>query len=208
MRTRVKICGITRLEDLQAAARAGADAIGLVFYPPSPRAVDVASARVLVAAAPPFVTTVGLFVDMAPDEVRSIVAATGIDLVQFHGNETPEQCRAVGRPYIKAVRMAPEVDLEQLAATYHDARGLLLDSYDRDRPGGTGETFDWARIPTGLSLPVVLAGGLRPDNVAQAVAEVAPWAVDVSSGVEQAKGIKDPDKIVAFIRGVERGEKH
>ncbi len=204
MRTRVKICGITRPEDGLAAARLGADAIGLVFYPPSPRAVTPAQAADIVRALPPFVTTVGLFVNATPEAIAEAADAAALDLLQFHGDEPPEACTGHGRPWIKALRMAPELDVAAEARCYAGARGLLLDAYRPGVPGGTGETFDWARIPAGLSLPLILAGGLTPENVAAAVRQVRPWAVDVSGGVEAEKGIKDAAKVAAFIDEVRR----
>jgi phosphoribosylanthranilate isomerase len=206
MRTRVKICGITRPEDAIAAAHAGADAIGLVFYSPSPRAVGLERARIIMQALPPFVAAVGLFVNPAPEEVRVVLASLPIGLLQFHGDETPEQCRAYGRPYLKAIAMKEGVDLTACARRYPDAAGLLLDSYHPDRRGGTGEPFDWTRVPVGLAQPVILAGGLTPANVAAAIAQVRPYGVDVSSGVESAKGIKDAAQVAAFMRGVESVE--
>lgn len=208
MRTRVKICGITRPEDGLEAARLGADAIGLVFYPPSPRYVTPAQARAVVAALPPFVSVVGLFVDTAEAELDAILAEVPIDLLQFHGKEPPEMCQRTGRPYIKALRMREGIDLAAEAARYHSAAGLLLDSYRPGVPGGTGATFDWGRIPAGLDRPVILAGGLDSGNVAEAVRTVRPYAVDVSGGVERDKGIKDAAKLAAFMRGVESVEFH
>ncbi len=205
MKTRIKICGITREEDARHAARAGADAIGLVFAP-SPRRVEIAAAAGIVAALPPFVSSVALFVNPTLDEVRAVVAALHPDLLQFHGEETPEFCRAVGHPYIKAARVRPGLDLVEYAARYRDARGLLLDAWSPDAHGGTGHRFDWSLIPRDLPLPVVLAGGLAPGNVADAVRAVRPWAVDVSSGVEAAKGIKDAAKVVAFIEEVNHAD--
>lgn len=202
MRTRVKICGITRVEDALAAARSGADAIGLVFYADSPRAVSVEQARAVVRALPPFITTVGLFVDAAPREIGAVLAALPLDLLQFHGNESPEACRGHGRPYVKALRMGEGADAAALARPYDDAAGILVDSYVEGVPGGTGRAFDWSRLPEGLSCPLILAGGLTPDNVAAAVTQVRPWAVDVSGGVEATPGVKDAAKIEAFIRGV------
>jgi len=202
VRTRVKICGITRVEDALAAARSGADAIGLVFYADSPRAVSVEQARAVVRALPPFITTVGLFVDAAPQEIGAVLAALPLDLLQFHGNESPEACRGHGRPYVKALRMGEGADAAALARPYDDAAGILVDSYVEGVPGGTGRAFDWSRLPEGLSCPLILAGGLTPDNVAAAVTQVRPWAVDVSGGVEATPGVKDAAKIEAFIRGV------
>jgi phosphoribosylanthranilate isomerase len=180
----------------------GADAIGLVFYAPSPRAVGIEQARAVIAALPPFVTTVALFVDAGRGEVEGVLEALPIDLLQFHGKEAPAYCASFGRPYLKAVRMAADVDLAAVAEVYAGARALLLDSYQQGMPGGTGHAFDWARIPVGLEMPVILAGGLNPQNVTDAVRQVRPYAVDVSSGVELEKGIKDADRITAFMRGV------
>lgn len=206
MRTRVKICGITRIEDALAACRAGADALGFVFYAPSPRNVDPRIVREIVAALPPFVTSVGLFVDPDSAFVESVLATVRLDLLQFHGDETPEQCERYGLPYLKAVRMRPEVDLLEYAHRYGRARGLLLDAYVSGTQGGTGTRFDWSLVPAGMSLPIVLSGGLDPDNVAEAIRRVCPAAVDVSSGVEAAKGIKDPQRISSFIAGVRNAD--
>ncbi|MDX5370858.1 MAG: phosphoribosylanthranilate isomerase [Pseudomonadaceae bacterium] len=197
---RVKICGITRVEDALAAAAAGADAIGLVFYARSPRAVGIEQAQAIIAALPPFVTTVGLFVDANRDELAHILASVPLDLLQFHGDETREQCEGFGRPYIKALRVKAGDDIAAQVQRYPSASGVLLDTYVEGVPGGTGEAFDWSLVPQDLSKPVILAGGLRPDNVAAAVAQVRPYAVDVSGGVEASKGIKDAQKIGAFIR--------
>ncbi len=205
-RTRVKICGITRPEDGVVAARMGADAIGLVFYPPSPRAVSMEQAASVIAALPPFITKVALFVDAQRNDVEAVLQHLSIDLLQFHGDEEPDYCRSFGRAYLKAVRMREGVDLAAIAERYHDASGLLLDSYEKGLPGGTGQAFDWARVPEGLDKPVVLAGGLSAENVEMAVRQVQPYAVDVSSGVEASRGIKDQDKIAAFMRGVERAD--
>ena len=206
MATAVKICGITRLEDALAAIRAGAHAIGFVFYPPSPRHVTPAAAGAILRALPPFITTVGLFVDALADEVRSTLAQAPVQLLQFHGAETPAYCRQFGRPYMKAVRMGPEVDLLQYAGDYHDAKALLLDAYVTGLHGGSGVPFDWNRVPGGLPLPVIVSGGLTAENVGEAVRRVRPCAVDVSSGVESAKGIKDAAKISAFIAGVRNAD--
>lgn len=207
MRTRVKICGITRPEDAAAAVRAGADAIGLVFYRPSPRAVTASRAAQIIRNLPPFVTTVGLFVNAAVDEVSEVLKSVPLDLLQFHGDEPPAACEAYGRPYIKAVRMRPDVDLAEQDRRYQSALGLLLDSYQPGKPGGTGATFDWRRIPEKLCDRIVLAGGLAPENIEDAIRQVRPYAVDVSGGVEQEKGIKDEEKIWAFMRGVERANR-
>lgn len=201
---RVKICGITRPEDALAAADAGADAIGLVFYSPSPRAVSIQAARDIIDALPPFVTTVGLFVDAAPEEVRAVLASVPLDLLQFHGDESDEYCRQFGRPYMKALRVRPGDDLNVLADQWPGASGILLDSFKQGVPGGTGEVFDWALIPAARPWKLILAGGLDAANVADAVSRCHPWAVDVSGGVELNKGIKDASKITRFIREVKR----
>jgi phosphoribosylanthranilate isomerase len=197
---------LTRPQDVEAAVAAGADAIGLVFFPPSPRAVSVELARELCVLLPPFVTAVGLFVDETAEQVRRVLEQVPLDLVQFHGDEPPALCVSIGRRWIKAIRMRPGVDLPALAAAYRGAVGLLLDAYDPKLPGGTGLAFDWGLIPAGLTSRIVLAGGLDPDNVAAAVARVRPYAVDVSGGVESARGVKDPAKIFAFIQGVRDGD--
>lgn len=199
MAVRVKICGITRIEDLHAACNAGADALGFVFYAKSPRNLLIEQAAMLVNALPPFVQSVGLFVDAEAGFVRKVLDAVPLDILQFHGDETPEYCRQFGRPYLKAVRVRPGVDLLKYASDFADARALLLDAYVPGMPGGTGERFDWRLIPAGLTRPVVLSGGLNPDNVVEAIQTVRPWAVDVSSGVESAPGIKDAAKVAAFI---------
>lgn len=206
MEIAVKICGITRPEDALAAARAGAHAIGLVFYARSPRHVTPARAAEIIRVLPPFVTTVGLFVDAQPQEVRAVLAEAPVGLLQFHGDETPEFCRQFGQPYIKAMRMRAGVDLLQYARDYHDAKALLLDHYVEGLHGGSGVAFDWSLIPRGLPLPVILSGGLTPENVRDAVRRVRPSAVDVSSGVESAKGVKDAAKIAAFIRGARNAD--
>ena len=203
-RTRIKICGISRQPDAQAAAAAGADAIGFVFYPPSPRYVPPGTAAKIARALPPFVTTVGLFVDATDDEVRGVLATVPLGLLQFHGEETPEFCGRFGRPYMKAVRVRYGTDLLQYAANYPDATALLLDAYRPDVPGGTGETFDWNLIPASLGRPIVLSGGLTPDNVGAGIERVKPWAVDVSSGVEAAPGVKDAQLIELFAAAVRR----
>ncbi len=205
MRTRVKICGITRRQDALLAVRQGADAIGLVFYAASPRAVGLEQARSIVAGLPPLVTVVGLFVDEKPERVRQVLGSVRIDLLQFHGDESPAQCAEFGMPFVKAVRMRDGIDLMSACERYRDAAGLLLDTYRPGRPGGTGEVFDWSLIPKRLAGRVILAGGLSPENVGQAIRRVRPYAVDVSGGVERSKGIKDRVKIAAFLRGVHRG---
>lgn len=206
MRTRVKICGITRPEDGLEAARLGADAIGLVFYGQSPRAVTLAQAEAIIAVLPPFVTTVGLFVDPAVDEVEAALARLPLEMLQFHGNEAPALCNGFGRPWLKAVRMRDGVDPGAAAQRYRHARGLLLDSYRPGVPGGTGSAFDWARVPAALAGAITLAGGLTRDNVADAIRRVRPWAVDVSGGVESSPGIKDAAMMAAFIGEVKRVE--
>ena len=203
MRTRVKICGITRVEDALAAVHHGCDAIGLVFYAKSPRNVSPQQAAEIVARLPAFVTAVGLFVDAAPAEIKAVLAAVRLDLLQFHGDETPQQCRQYGLPYMKAIRVKADTNLLQYAAEYNDAQALLLDAYAEGVAGGTGQVFDWSLIPENLPLPIVLAGGLNAGNVSAAIQQVHPYAVDVSGGVEVTKGIKDADKIAAFMRGVE-----
>lgn len=206
MNTRIKICGITRVEDALAAVRLGAHAIGLVFYAPSPRAVTPAQARSIIDALPPFVTTVGLFVNADTQMVRETVAVAPVQLLQFHGDETPEFCSGFALPYLRAVRVRADTDLLQYAREFRAAKGLLLDAYVEGLRGGTGATFDWSLIPRQLPLPVVLSGGLEPGNVEAAVRAVQPWAVDVSSGVESAKGIKDAVKIEQFINGVRNAD--
>jgi phosphoribosylanthranilate isomerase len=202
MKTRIKICGITRVEDARAAARLGADAVGLVFYAGSPRAVTPAQAAEIIRALPPFVVPVGLFVNADATTVRDTLAAAPVQLLQFHGDETPDYCAGFGRPFLRALRVRVETDLLQYARDFHAAKGLLLDAWVEGVHGGTGATFDWSLIPPDLPMPVILSGGLNPDNVEQAVRRVRPWAVDVSSGVESAKGIKDAAKIETFINGV------
>lgn len=202
MATRIKICGITRLEDGLAAARAGAHAIGLVFYPGSARYVVPANAAKIIRALPPFITTVGLFVNATAAEVRTALSEAPVDLLQFHGDEAPEFCRQFERPFVKAVRMRRGIDLLQYAQNYQDAKALLLDAYVEGLEGGSGVTFDWNLVPGKLAVPVILSGGLTAENVAEAVRRVRPFAVDVSSGVESAKGIKDASKIAAFMKGV------
>ena len=202
MRVRTKICGITSVADGLVVAQAGVDAIGLVFYAKSPRAVNAAQAQEIVAALPPFVSTVGLFVNATPDEINAVLAMVPLDVLQFHGDETPEFCERFSRPYFRALRMQPGVDIAQLAAQYSSAQGILLDAWVPGVPGGTGERFDWAQIPS-LAKPLILAGGLNAHNVTQAMDEVQPWAVDVSGGVEASHGIKDADKVRQFLYAVQ-----
>lgn len=201
MKTRIKICGITRQEDLNMAVQAGADAIGLVFFPPSPRYVDLDTAGALARAVPPFVSVVGLFVNADPAVVRATLAAVPIHLLQFHGEEDEAYCRQFDRPYVKAARVRPGMDLLQYAAAYPSAQAILLDAFV-DGYGGGGKVFDWALIPDSLARAVVLSGGLDADNVGAAVRRLRPAAVDVSSGVEMAKGIKDSARVAAFMAAV------
>lgn len=196
---RSKICGITRVDDALTAAKAGADAIGLVFYAKSPRAVDVRQAREIVAALPPFVTTVGLFVNASRCEINEILDAVPLDMLQFHGDETPAQCEGFHRPWFKALRVGNGEDIEAQVARYANASGILLDTFVSGVPGGTGERFDWSLIPAALAKPLILAGGLTAENVQQAIAQVRPYAVDVSGGVEASKGVKDASKVMAFV---------
>jgi phosphoribosylanthranilate isomerase len=200
--TRVKMCGITRSQDGLVAAEAGADAIGLVFYAKSPRNVGLDQAASIVRVLPPFVTTVALFVNPQPSEVEAVLRQVRPDVLQFHGEETPEFCRSFGVPYLKAARVRPQTDLLQFAAVYADAQGLLLDAWSEAGHGGTGERFDWNMIPDHLPKSVILAGGLSSANVRHAIGLVHPWAVDVSSGIEIAKGIKDAALIAAFMKEV------
>ena len=200
--TRIKICGLTRRQDVLTVSASGADAIGLVFYDKSPRHVTIEQAAQLAAAIPPFVTLVGLFVNPSADEVREVLRHVPLDVLQFHGEEEPTFCAQFARPYLKAVRVKPGVDLVQCAARYKGAQALLLDAFVEGVHGGTGESFDWALIPQDLPLPVILSGGLHAGNVAEAIRQVRPYAVDVSSGVELAKGIKDAAKVAAFINEV------
>ena len=209
--TRIKICGITRPEDALTAARLGADAIGLVFYEPSPRNVDIEKACAVVNALPPFVTRVGLFVDAKPEQIRQVLEKVGLDCLQFHGDESPQDCEQYNRPYIKAIRMRDGVDLEDEARRFSSASGLLLDAYQPGVPGGTGESFDWSRVSQSvlqkLDKPVILAGGLSSSNVGGAILLVQPYAVDVSGGVEsdsrlKGKGVKDHAKMTAFVKAV------
>ncbi len=202
VRTRVKICGITRVEDALIAVAQGADAIGLVFYPPSPRYVTSVQASEIVNALPAFVTVVALFVDASRADVEAVLSQVNIDLIQFHGQESADECRQYGKSYLKAIRVKGDTNLVQYETEYSDAKALLLDAYAEGVPGGTGQVFDWTIIPKNLSKPIVLAGGLDAGNVEQAIRQVKPYAVDVSGGVEFKKGIKDAAKIAAFMRGV------
>jgi phosphoribosylanthranilate isomerase len=217
MRTRVKICGITRVADGVAAARAGADAIGLVFWSGTPRVVTIEQAKAIAAALPPFVSVVALFVDPEPAHVRSVLAAVSLDALQFHGSEAPALCGSFGRPYVKAVPVSGGAErrgLVEYATRYSDAAGLLFDAPPADGlPGGTGRTFDWSVLPAGFERPVILSGGLTAENVGEAIRRVRPWGVDVSSGVEAlddrgrpVRGLKDPARIAAFIEEVRHAD--
>jgi phosphoribosylanthranilate isomerase len=203
--TRVKICGITSIKDARAAVAAGADAIGLVFYARSPRAVSIEVAQAICEEIPPFVSRVALFVDADEPFVRQVLGSVPIDVLQFHGDEAAQFCASFGRNYLKAVRVRPGLDLLEFAARYRSASGLLLDAFVAGQHGGTGQRFDWDLIPSGLPRPLVLSGGLTPENVSEAVSRVRPWAVDVSSGVESAPGKKDHLKIQQFIERARHG---
>jgi phosphoribosylanthranilate isomerase len=205
-RTRIKICGITQVDSALAAADAGADAIGLVFYANSSRAVSAAQAAAICAALPPFVSTIGLFVDASADEINAVLDAVPLSALQFHGAEAPDFCARFARPYLKALRMRADLDLFAAAEQFAGASALLLDTYRAGVAGGTGEVFDWQRVPRELAPRIVLAGGLNPDNVAQAVAQVRPYAVDVSGGVESAPGVKDITRIHSFVAAVRRAD--
>ncbi len=201
-RTRIKICGLTRSEEVDWVARAGADALGLVFHPASPRHVSIVQAQALLRHVPPFVTAVGLFVDAPPTLIEAVLEQVPLQLLQFHGAETPAQCDQWQMPYIKVAHMRPGTDLVQYARNYPRAQALLVDTWVNGVPGGTGTVFDWQQLPQQLPLPLILSGGLTPENVSQAVRLAHPWAVDVSSGVERQPGCKDPHKIARFIQGV------
>ncbi|MGM0953113.1 MAG: phosphoribosylanthranilate isomerase [Pseudomonadota bacterium] len=204
MITRVKICGLTRPEDIDAAVACGADAIGLVFYEPSPRSVSIARARQLVARVPAFVTVTGLFVNPGPALVNDVLSQVPLDLLQFHGDESAEFCASFGRRWIKAVRVREAGQIESAFEDYRQASGLLVDAWDPRRYGGTGQSFNWSLIPAERPLPLILAGGLSSANVAGAIEEVRPWAVDVSGGVEHEKGRKDAAKLTEFFNEVRR----
>ena len=196
---RVKICGLRQADDAVFAARAGADAIGLVFYPPSPRAVDITTASDIARALPPFVSCVGLFVGATAAEIDQILSKVPLSVLQFHGEESAQFCEQFQLPWIKAVRMRPNINLHEQRQCYSQAQGLLLDAYKAGVPGGTGDQFDWQRIPADIAKDVVLAGGIHVDNVQLAIQQVNPWAIDVSGGVESHKGVKDRAKIAAFM---------
>ena len=210
MRTRAKICGITRVEDVHAVANAGCDAIGFVFYPPSPRHVTLEQAEILIQSVPAYVQAVGLFVNSHADEIQAILNKIPLDILQFHGDETPEQCQAiaqqVGRRWYKAIQVKPDLDAVAEIQGYQDAgaSAVLLDAWHPDLKGGTGHSFDWDTFPK-LNIPLILAGGLNPDNIEQAILTTHAYAVDVSGGVESAKGIKDQQLIERFMQGVLRG---
>jgi len=205
-RTRVKICGITRVEDAISAVQAGADAIGLVFYAQSPRFVTIEQAQKIVAAIPPFISAVGLFVNAPQAEIETVLSQVKLDILQFHGDELPQDCNQVCEqikmPYYKAIRVKADTNLVQYAVEFSSAKALLLDAHSESAFGGTGQTFDWNLIPKSLTKPVILAGGLTAENVEKAIQQVRPYAVDVSGGVELTKGIKDVAKIAAFMQGV------
>lgn len=207
MRTRVKICGFTQVKDAVDAANLGVDAIGLVFYAPSPRNVSIDRAIEIVNALPAFVTVVALFVDEKATKIQEVLDKVSIDCLQFHGSESADDCRVFNKPYMKAIRMKPELDVNTLAKEYYDASALLLDAYHPGIQGGSGSKFDWDLIPSNCSLPVVLAGGLQVDNAKQAIEKVKPYALDVSSGVESSKGIKDAAKMAAFIQAIKEGDR-
>tara|TARA_B110000977_G_C11006183_1_gene465855 strand:+ start:328 stop:939 length:612 start_codon:yes stop_codon:yes gene_type:complete len=202
MRTRAKICGITRLEDALAAVEHGADAIGLVFYKPSPRYVSIEQAATISAALPPFVSVVALFVDPTQAEVNAVLSRVRIDVLQFHGEESEVACVQYSLPYLKVIRVKTDTNLIQYAQAYSTAKALLLDTYSEHAVGGTGQVFDWSLIPNNLPVPIILAGGLTPENVNEAVKQVKPYAVDVSGGVETSKGIKNSVKIAAFMAAI------
>lgn len=202
LRVRVKICGITSVQDALTAVKHGADAIGLVFYAPSSRNVSIAQAQEIARQIPAFVSVVGLFVNAEASFVNKVISQVKINLLQFHGDETPEACNQFSLPFIKAIRVKPDTNLIQCAIDFSAAKALLLDTYTEGLMGGTGHVFDWDLIPKQMAKPVILAGGLTADNVAQAIQKVQPYAVDVSGGVEMSKGIKDTDKIAAFMQQV------
>lgn len=196
--TRVKFCGLMHKEDVVRAVKLGVDALGFVFYAPSSRSVTPDHAAILTSSVPAFVTRVGLFVNEQPESIQKVFERTRLNLIQYHGDESPEFCDAVGLPFIKAFRVRPEIDIETEMDRYPNASGFLLDTYVKGQPGGTGERFDWGLIPQS-DAPIILAGGLSPDNVKDAIERVAPWALDVSGGIETKPGRKDPDKMARFM---------
>jgi phosphoribosylanthranilate isomerase len=207
MRTRIKICGFTRAEDAIFASALGVDAIGLVFYSPSPRNISIAQADSIVRKLPAFVSIVALFVNETEKLIRAVLDQIHIDILQFHGTEPPEHCRLYNKPYIKAVQMHSELNLVDFAAAYYDAAAILVDAYHPDAKGGTGHQFDWGLLPEGIDFPLILAGGLDAKNVSSAMSATNPYALDVSSGVEMTKGIKDPGKMKQFVEQVYHGDK-
>jgi phosphoribosylanthranilate isomerase len=206
LRTRVKICGITRAQDATALVQSGADALGLVFFPKSPRHVTLQQARKIATGIAPFVTVTGLFVNASADSIKEVLASVPLGLLQFHGEETNDQCNCFGLPFIKSIPMKSGTDLLSLMSAYPDAAGFLLDAWQPETRGGGGIVFDWEQIPEGIHTPIVLAGGLTPANVATAIRTVKPYAVDVSTGVERDKGITSREKIEAFMREVRNSE--
>ena len=206
LRTRIKICGITRVQDAMHAARSGADSIGLVFHPPSPRLLDLDRALEIRRLLPPFVTVTALFLDESENWIAEVVHRLRPDCLQFHGNEEAEFCEAWRVPYIKSIPMGSIDDPSAYAAQHRNAQGFLLDSNAAGRQGGSGDTFDWSKIPSDFERPLILAGGIKPSNVADAIVRVKPWGVDVSTGVETSKGVKDSDLIDQFFHEVERGD--
>ncbi len=200
--TKVKICGFTNSENARDAAIAGVDAIGLVFYDKSPRNVDIQKAREIVAALPPFINRVGLFVNANPSFIDEVLCEVPLDTLQFHGDEEVVDCTQYQMPFIKSLRVTSKTNLDQIAEHFSDASALLLDSYNPNSYGGTGEIFDWSLARVKINLPIILAGGLNSENVSEAISQVNPYAVDASSGVESSPGMKDIDKILAFIQSV------
>lgn len=201
-RTRIKICGITNWHDAGIAVAAGADALGFMMYEESPRFVESTTAAEIVRRLPPFVSTVGVFVNASRDQVLETSRHVGFDLLQFHGDESDDFCREFGPGYIKGVRVAEDTDVTSAVAAYPHARAVLLDAHVQGIYGGTGRTFDWHKAVSDPGKPVILAGGLTPANVCQAIRAVRPWAVDVSGGVEKDKGVKDPEKVRAFVNAI------
>ncbi|HFE37441.1 MAG TPA: phosphoribosylanthranilate isomerase [Gammaproteobacteria bacterium] len=207
MRTRIKICGLTRAQDVAHAIDLGVDALGFVFVEKSPRCVKIKQAKSLIRHMPPFVQTVGLFMNQTEQEIREVLQEIPLNLLQFHGEEAARFCVSFNMPYIKAIPMGGGVDPLQYAAQHPDSSGFLLDSHALGEAGGSGDVFDWQKIPQGFDRPLILAGGLNVGNVCRAVQQVKPYGVDVSSGVEVAKGLKDWEKMAAFVRGVREGDK-